>query len=161
ERRKELGISRERVAKHAGIAPPTVNRIESAAGRAEGGTGARMLDLCEVTSDAREEVPDKARAAEKRRWSRRYSYKIPSWFSVCNGLEHEARYLFQYQVEVIPGLCQTEAYTRALIAAEPLQVSPEESDRRVAVRQARQARLTADAPPRVWIIINEAALYRQ
>src|SRR5690606_24893641 len=161
ERRKELGISRERVAKHAGIAPPTVNRIESAAVRAEVGTVAMMLDLYEVTSDEREELLDMARAAKKRGWWQRYSYKIPSWFSIYIGLEHEARSLFQYQVEVIPGLCQTEAYTRALIAAEPLQVSPEESDRRVAVRQARQARLTADAPPRVWIIINEAALYRQ
>ncbi|MDA2806277.1 helix-turn-helix domain-containing protein [Nocardiopsis suaedae] len=161
ERRKELGISREQVAKHAGIAPPTVNRIESASVRVEVGTVAMMLDLYNVTAEEREELLDMARAAKKRGWWQRYSYKIPSWFSVYVGLEHEAKSLFQYQIEVIPGLLQTEAYTRALIDAEPAAVSPEEADRRVTVRKARQARLTGDTPPKLWAIINEAALYRQ
>ncbi|WP_046468374.1 helix-turn-helix domain-containing protein [Allosalinactinospora lopnorensis] len=161
ERRKALNVKREDVARHAGVTPPTINRIEAASVRAEVGTVALMLDLYDFSDEERAELLDMARAAKKRGWWQRYSLKVPKWFSVYIGLEHEAAAVLCYQVEVVPGLVQTEDYVRALLRGESHAISEEEEDRCVTVRRTRQKRLFGDDPPKVWAVISEAALYRQ
>ena len=46
------------------------------------------------------------------------------------------------------------------IATRHLSVSPEEVDRRVALRMTRQQVLSRPSPPRLWAVIDEAALRR-
>jgi hypothetical protein len=61
---------------------------------------------------------------------------------------------------VIPGVFQTEEYARAIFySSQPRK--PEEVDRGVELRLARQKRITAtDDPLNVWAVIDEAVLHR-
>ena len=92
-------------------------------------------------------------------WWHKYGDVLPEWFQVYVGLEEAAKLIRTYEVQFVPGLLQTEEYVRA-IATHHLSVSPEEVDRRVALRMTRQHVLTRPSPPRLWAVIDEAALRR-
>ena len=59
----------------------------------------------------------------------------------------------------VPGLLQTDDYMRAVIRGAHLE-SSEEVGRRVRLRMARQTLLTREHPPRLWAVMDEAALRR-
>ncbi|SRR6266568_169295 len=59
------------------------------------------------------------------------------------------------------GLLQTEAYMRAVMLAWTTVPSDEEIERMIAVRLKRQERLQGEDAPKVWIVLNEAALRRE
>jgi transcriptional regulator with XRE-family HTH domain len=92
-------------------------------------------------------------------WWHKYGDVLPEWFQVYVGLEEAAKLIRTYEVQFVPGLLQTEEYVRA-IATRHLSVSPEEVERRVALRMTRQQVLTRPIPPRLWVVIDEAALRR-
>ncbi len=60
----------------------------------------------------------------------------------------------------MPGLLQTEAYVRAITAASFPSEHEEESERRVALRLARQDLLKRPAPPEYWVVLEETVLRR-
>lgn len=60
---------------------------------------------------------------------------------------------------MIPGLLQTEDYARALMANR-LGGSQEHIDGVVAARMERQSILSSARPPYLWVLLDEAALYR-
>lgn len=160
--RRSAGKTREQVAEHLGCAPVTVSRIENAQSSARVGDVARMLDFYGVAGPEHESLLDVARSARQRGWWQRYSSALPEWFTVYVGLEAEAATIQGYDVDIIPGLLQTEDYMRALLGASLEPVDPEEVERRVTVRMKRQAEvLQGDTPPQVWQIISEAALHRR
>jgi hypothetical protein len=62
-----------------------------------------------------------------------------------------------YELELVPGLLQTEGYARAIIGAD--HEEPDEVDRRVQRRIARQSLLTrATAAPELSVVLNEAII---
>ncbi|XVQ16149.1 DUF5753 domain-containing protein [Spirillospora sp. CA-255316] len=61
---------------------------------------------------------------------------------------------------VVPGLLQIEEYARALIRGGPLELEPDEIQRRVEVRMNRQRILTRTDRPQLWAILDEAAVRR-
>ncbi|WP_128379087.1 helix-turn-helix domain-containing protein [Streptomyces cavernae] len=87
------------------------------------------------------------------------SSKYASYFAAAAELERRARTVCDFATTVVPGLLQTEAYTRALIrSARPL-VAEEEIERHVGARQERARALLQDpADPELWFVIHEAAL---
>jgi hypothetical protein len=85
---------------------------------------------------------------------------VPEWFQVYLGLEAEAASIHEYASELVPGLFQTADYYRAFMRAAPAAGDEETIERKIAVRAARQERLTADDPPECWAVLNEAAIRR-
>lgn len=85
----------------------------------------------------------------------------PDAFKAFPAHEAAAHDIYIYEHSTFPGLIQTERYARAVIAAWP-NITAEEIDRRVAGRLARQEILTRvdPAPPRVWMLMDEAAVRR-
>ena len=75
-------------------------------------------------------------------------------------LESAATLIRTYEGQLVPGLLQTEDYMRAVIAGAHLDELAEEAERRVALRMARQTLLTRPDAPRLWAVIDEAALRR-
>jgi hypothetical protein len=75
-------------------------------------------------------------------------------------LEESASLIRSYQPQVVPGLLQTEAYVRAITAASFPEETGEESERRVALRLARQDLLKRPAPPAYWVVLEETVLRR-
>ena len=74
------------------------------------------------------------------------------------GLEAEAASIRTYEIQLVPGLLQTEAYARALF--ETAVNAPEEVESAVEIRRSRQEILRGDNPPRYWAVLGEAALER-
>jgi hypothetical protein len=75
-------------------------------------------------------------------------------------LEAAASLIRTYEVQFVPGLLQTEEYARAVILLGHGGSSAEEIERRVGLRMARQAALSRPGGPRLWVVIDEAALRR-
>ena len=98
--------------------------------------------------------------AQTQEWWAQFGDILPSWFEPYLGLEASASRIRSFDAQFVHGLFQTEAYARAVTALGHRNVSPDEIDRWVAVRMKRQELLTAANPPRVWSIIDEAALRR-
>jgi hypothetical protein len=75
-------------------------------------------------------------------------------------LEASAEALHEYAPRLVPDLLQTPEYARAAVLREHPHASPEELARRVEVRLARRGRLGEPGGPRLWAIVDEAALLR-
>ncbi|MFC6080350.1 helix-turn-helix domain-containing protein [Sphaerisporangium aureirubrum] len=159
--RKASGLTRDQVADHAGCAPVTITRIESATSSATVALVSVMLDLYEVTGERREALIQLARDARKRGWWYTLSEAIPEWVHSYVGLEEEAATFQEYQSEFVPGLLQTEGYAMAVMRSAPVLPSEEELERRLAIRMQRQERvLDRVDPPKMWLILNEAVIRR-
>jgi transcriptional regulator with XRE-family HTH domain len=98
--------------------------------------------------------------AQTQEWWAQFGDILPRWFEPYLGLEASASRIRSFDAQFVHGLFQTEAYARAVTALGHRNVSPDEIDRWVAVRMKRQELLTAADPPRVWSIMDEAALRR-
>jgi Domain of unknown function (DUF5753) len=68
--------------------------------------------------------------------------------------------IHEYDAELVPGLFQTPGYYRAFMHAAPAAGDEEGIERKIAVRAARQERLTAGDAPEYWAVLNEAAIRR-
>ena len=98
-----------------------------------------------------------ARDARRRAWWDEFGDIAPGRYV---GFEADAERVRTYQGLMVPGLLQSEAYTRALIRAVLPDAAPAEVDRRVELRKARQALLLEDDPLRLHAVVDEAALRR-
>ncbi|XVS62948.1 helix-turn-helix domain-containing protein [Actinosynnema sp. CA-299493] len=98
-----------------------------------------------------------ARDARRRAWWDEFGDVAPGRYV---GFEADAEWVRTYQGLMVPGLLQSEAYTRALIRAVLPGAAPAEVDRRVELRRARQALLREDDPLRLHVVVDEAALRR-
>lgn len=93
---------------------------------------------------------------------------VRPWFRDRVEVERKATEIREYDSYQIPGLLQTEDYARAVIGAGRPRMSEEEIERAVAVRMTRQQILERnddqpadrDDTPRLWVILDEAALHR-
>jgi hypothetical protein len=101
-----------------------------------------------------------ARAANAVTWWHGYHDVLPSWFSGYIGLEESASLIRTYEVQFIPGLLQSEEYARAIFAQTRPVIKDEELERRLGLRMRRQKLLTDGQSPRLWAVIDEAALRR-
>jgi transcriptional regulator with XRE-family HTH domain len=100
------------------------------------------------------------REANQAGWWHSFSDAMPNWFQTYVGLEEAAALIRTYQVQFIPGLLQTEDYARAIVLLNRPHMDPSELERRINVRMRRQ-KLVADGDgPRLWAVVDEAALRR-
>lgn len=77
------------------------------------------------------------------------------------GFEQDATKIRNCQPLLIPGLLQTFAYARALFEVGDPSLTEEEKNERVATRIARQALLCGEAPPRLQLVLHQAALHQK
>ncbi|MEV5873717.1 helix-turn-helix transcriptional regulator [Streptomyces sp. NPDC052101] len=83
--------------------------------------------------------------------------QLPSWFQPFAEMEAAATYISTYQCQLVYGLLQTEAYAQAVLSVE----HTDKLDEMVAARMERQRILQRDEPPVVWVVLDEAVLYRE
>ncbi|WP_367136931.1 helix-turn-helix domain-containing protein [Saccharothrix sp. HUAS TT1] len=104
-----------------------------------------------------DELVQLAREARRRAWWDEFGDVAPGRYV---GFEADADSVRTYQGLMVPGLLQSEGYTRALIRAVLPDAEPAEVDRRVQLRKARQALLLEDDPLHLHAVVDEAALRR-
>ncbi|GAA3360699.1 DUF5753 domain-containing protein [Saccharopolyspora gregorii] len=98
-----------------------------------------------------------------RRSPRRTTYRdaVPDWFQRFHALEYAATDMRIYEVEIVTGLLQTEAYARSTITAWEPAADPRLIDRQVHTRLQRQEVLTRKRDPlNLQVVLSEAALRR-
>nr|WP_042185969.1 helix-turn-helix transcriptional regulator [Kibdelosporangium sp. MJ126-NF4]CEL17004.1 Putative DNA-binding protein in cluster with Type I restriction-modification system [Kibdelosporangium sp. MJ126-NF4]CTQ91766.1 Putative DNA-binding protein in cluster with Type I restriction-modification system [Kibdelosporangium sp. MJ126-NF4] len=116
-----------------------------------------LLELYEVSPDQLEALVQLSREARKKGWWHAYNEVFTGAFV---GLESDASSLRAFQALLVPGLLQTEDYTRAVMRSIRPDWTEAEVDRRVVARVERQRLLTDSEPPNFWAIIDEAVLRR-
>ncbi|MGH3374122.1 MAG: helix-turn-helix domain-containing protein [Actinoallomurus sp.] len=120
-----------------------------------------LLTLYGVTDETdRETLLGLAQDANSPGWWHRYGDVLPGWFETYVGLEEAAALVRTYELQFIPGLLQTEDYARAVIALGNSSSPPEEIEQRVSLRMTRQKLLVRGDAPRLWAVVDEAALRR-
>jgi transcriptional regulator with XRE-family HTH domain len=82
-----------------------------------------------------------------------------SWFRPYAEIEATASQLRAWQPMVVDGLLQTEAYARALLSAR-IGATEAQVDEQLSARMQRQTILDRDAPPVVWVLLDEGVLHR-
>jgi len=93
-------------------------------------------------------------------WWHEYGDVVPGWFEPYLGLEQAASTIRGYEVQFVPGLLQTEDYARAVISLGHGGAPDTEIDHRVSLRMKRQRLLHRPDAPKLWAVIDEAALRR-
>jgi hypothetical protein len=163
QRHRELaGLSREDVQRELGWSAMKPYRIETAR-VAVSPTDVRRLAMLYGLGDAgAAELAELARQASRRGWWTGLAQSLPAGFAVHLDLESSARAIRMFADQFIPGLLQTEAYAREVLSARSVATTPEQVERQVEVRMRRQQILVrADpAPPRIEVILDEAAIRR-
>jgi hypothetical protein len=101
-----------------------------------------------------------AKEANEPGWWHAYGDILSTWFQNYLDLEQAAELIRTYEVQFVPGLLQTDAYARAVIALGHATATPEELTLRANLRMARKRLLTSPRSPRLWAVIDEAVLLR-
>jgi uncharacterized protein DUF5753/helix-turn-helix protein len=157
--RESSGLTQEDVSRHFEWHPAKVNRIETARVPASPRDVKDMLTLYDVQDQQyRDTLVDLARTSRGRAWWSGYRDIMRPGNYV--GLEAEASTMRTWEPIVISGLLQTEAYMRAIIPVSVPPNRPQEIDRRVSLRLARQRRLTGDPKLHLTAIIDESVVHR-
>lgn len=100
------------------------------------------------------------KASNQPGWWNRYNDLMPKWFDDYVGLEEAAQRIQTYQLQLVPGLLQTEEYARAIISHGRPDAHDDVVERRVALRMRRQKLLARPEAPRLWAVIDESVLHR-
>lgn len=156
--RDAAGVTRAEAATAIGCSPARIGHIE---------LGRNVLNKAELIVLVRDRyqagpqilatLEDLRQEASRRGWWS--TYGLPEWLAAYVGLEYDAISVRSVELELIPGLLQTEQYARELHLLRG-HLKPAEVDRRVAMRLRRQDRLTGPDPLRHSVVISEAALLR-
>ncbi|MCZ7423228.1 MULTISPECIES: helix-turn-helix transcriptional regulator [unclassified Micromonospora] len=159
--RESRGVSRESAGWEIRSSESKISRMELGRVGFKERDVADLLTLYGVTAEQeRAALLKLARDANNPGWWHRYGDVLPSWFQSYLGLEAAAALIRSYEVQFVPGLLQTREYARAVVLLGHGTAGPEEIDRRVDLRMRRQELLARPRPPRLWAVVDEAALRR-
>jgi hypothetical protein len=156
-----MGLTREEAGEAIRASEWKIHRLEN------GQVGFKERDIIDLlrlygVTDPTEvaEFVALAREANTPGWWQHYGDVLPPWFRTYVDLESAATLIRTYEGQFVPGLLQTDDYMRAVVHGAHLDESSEELGRRVRLRMARQTLLTREQPPRLWAVVDEAAMRR-
>jgi transcriptional regulator with XRE-family HTH domain len=159
--REKAGVSYEQAGRALDVTHATVRRMEKAEVGLKLPYVEKLLTTYGVTDPVEVEgFLTLAREANRPGWWHRYRDVLPDWFSAFVSLEGEAGVIRAYEPHYVPGLLQTETYARAVLRAGLPNARPEAIERGLALRLERQALLTREKPPLLWVVIDETVLRR-
>jgi transcriptional regulator with XRE-family HTH domain len=159
--REARGITREDAGYRIRASESKISRMEL------GRVGFKERDVVDLLAlygvdngEERDALVTLAREANAPGWWHQYADVLPDWFQTYVGLEEAASVLRVYEVQFVPGLLQTADYARAVMTRGWPGAPAEDIERRVAMRITRQELLTKQSGPRLWAVVDEAALRR-
>ncbi|MFD9985028.1 helix-turn-helix domain-containing protein [Streptomyces massasporeus] len=161
--REDARLAQDQAARAVGFSAAKLSRIESGKGRrppTESDVRA-LLDLY-GTDDYEASVLLKLlqRAGEPGWWQRYDKRLMPEWFDRLVGLQEAAATIRTFEIQYVPGLLQTPAYTRAVVERGLPNAPSAEVERRVELRRHRARLVSRTDAPQLWAIIDESVLLR-
>lgn len=158
--RESAGLTQEEVAERTGKDRSTLYRLERGQQKPQRSTMIQLLDLYGVDAERKSHLLTVLREIGQQGWMQPHPAGLLAVYAEYIGFEAEARSISNYESLLVPGLLQTEEYARAMTFGSVPHITPQQVEERVMVRMARQALLTAENPPRLWAIMDEAAARR-
>ncbi|MEV5357869.1 helix-turn-helix transcriptional regulator [Streptomyces sp. NPDC093516] len=161
--REDAGLAQDQAARAVGFSAAKLSRIESGKGRRPPTENdVRALLQLYGTDDYEASVLLKLlqRAGEPGWWQRYDKRLMPEWFDRLVGLQEAAATIRTFEIQYVPGLLQTPAYTKAVVERGLPNAPAAEVERRVELRRRRARLLTRDEAPQLWAIIDESVLLR-
>ncbi|MFE5740374.1 helix-turn-helix domain-containing protein [Streptomyces celluloflavus] len=159
--RKERDISREDAGKAIRGSHAKITRLERGQVSCKERDLSDLLTLYKVLDEAeRADYFELARQANTSGWWHQYNDVLEDWFELHIGLEEAASLIRTYEVQFLPGLLQTREYARAVSRLGYPGASEDRLDRLVELRMKRQELLTRPDAPKVWAVVDEAAVRR-
>ncbi|MEU0134300.1 helix-turn-helix transcriptional regulator [Streptomyces sp. NPDC006296] len=162
--RERAGLSTAEAAEVLDCTKGKISRIEN------GHVPVRTPDLIALMHaydvaepEARERLASLARTANRRRregWWHQYGSVLADTYRDYIEMETICDSIKTFQVQLIPGLLQTQEYGRAVTVASRAWQTPEEIEQFVQVRLARQERLTGDDSLELWAVLAEGVLHQ-
>jgi transcriptional regulator with XRE-family HTH domain len=159
--REAAKLTCEEVADHLECSASKISRVETGRVSVSPRDVRDMLELYGVPGAQRESLVQLARDSRQKGWWHAYSDTMQPQMATYIGLESAASEIRIYEVSLIPGLLQTEDYARAVIRAGMVNSPSEDIERRVSLLMARQPAVVREDPPKVWAVLDEAALRRR
>jgi transcriptional regulator with XRE-family HTH domain len=159
--REAAKLTCEEVADHLECSASKISRVETGRVSVSPRDVRDMLELYGVPGAQRESLVQLARDSRQKGWWHAYSDTMQPQMATYVGLESAASEIRIYEVSLIPGLLQTEDYARAVIRAGMVNSPAEDIERRVSLLMARQPAVVREDPPKVWAVLDEAALRRR
>jgi transcriptional regulator with XRE-family HTH domain len=151
--RTQAGLSRDQLGARVYLTGDMVGRIETGQRTPSG----QFIDACEAVPELN--TFGALRALREQLKDQLKSGPYPGWFENWPQYEATARTLRTWQLVAVPGLLQTEDYARAMLQTQVM-TTADEIEEMVAARMERQAILTRDKPPMLWVILDEDVLRR-
>ncbi|MGW0316053.1 helix-turn-helix domain-containing protein [Streptomyces flavidovirens] len=161
--REDAGLSQGEAAKRARFSSSKLCRIEQGGGKkpVDEQDVMLLLRLYSAGADEASLVRRLLHQAEGSVWWQRYNHAmLPGWLEEFIGLQESAEMIRTYEVQLIPGLLQTESFARMVISLGLPMASRAEVEDRTRLRMRRQEMLTRPHPPALWALIDESALHR-
>ena len=148
--RTSAGLSQDQLGQRLGYSGAQVGKVET-------GERTPVPDFVEACDRA---FPDTGGLFGRiHQLARRWDSGYPSWFAEWIDSEQKATSLRSWEPLLIPGLLQTADYARAILAADP-ETTEEQLSELVSARLERQTILDPPAAPTLWVVLDEAVLYR-
>ncbi|MFI6983819.1 helix-turn-helix domain-containing protein [Embleya sp. NPDC050154] len=156
--RLAAGLDQADVAARLECDDSKVSRIETGRSGVRPSDLRMMLDLYGVDDPNEvEQMVKAARESRRRGWWVQYS--LGKTFASFVSLEEEATAIRVFETQFVPGLLQTEGYTRAIYKVSERVTDPAQVDALVRVRQQRQVNVWREGRTvELWFVIGEAAL---
>ncbi len=159
--REAAKLTCEEVAEQLECSASKISRVETGRVSVSPRDVRDMLEIYGVPEDQRDSLVQLARESRQKGWWHAYGDSVQPHFATYLGLESAASEIRIYEVNLIPGLLQTEDYARAVITAGMVN-SPRDPTSSAGSRCGWSASaLTRSSPPKVWAVLDEAALRRQ
>ncbi|MDA3643832.1 helix-turn-helix domain-containing protein [Saccharopolyspora indica] len=154
--RKQAGLDVDAAAEVLGCSVSKIRHLEAGRAKVKKAELDRLLAAFEAPAEVRHHLNELRSQAEQRGWW--HSYKLPSWFEPYVDFEQAATEVCNFELDLVPGLLQTEAYAREIHRVGRSQVL--DIDRFVSARMERQRRLLAESPLQLRAVVGESALRR-
>ena len=145
----------EEVARQLEWSTSTIFRIETGRSRPQPGNVRTLLELYGVTGAERDGLIQLTREARQPGSWHSFRDVLPDPYEVYIGLEAGAASIRNFEPVVVPGLLQTADYAPEIIRNGPIELDPDEVERLLEGRQARQEILAREDRPRLWAVIDE------
>jgi transcriptional regulator with XRE-family HTH domain len=158
-RRNAADMTQKQVAQKLSWSPSKVIRMES------GEVGVSVTDLralaglYDIPEGPELDELERLAAQSRRQPFNEFNDVLPKETIRFFAAEANASLIRSVQTVLVPGLFQSEAYSRALFAGSGL--DPKRIDRIIAARKERQRMLTRATPPKIFAILDQAVLHRR
>jgi transcriptional regulator with XRE-family HTH domain len=159
--REDAEISPEQAGQVIRASPSKISRMELGRSSFKRRDVVDLLDLYGLAEDGQvETMLELVRRSNAPPWWQDYADVVPEGFGEFLDMEQAASLIRGYSSHHVPELLQTPDYARALIDQSHPDGTAAENRKRLELRMRRQELLLRDEP-RLWVIVDEAALLRR